>query len=69
MPDATSVTRSGDFLDFGKPFIGNFCKGVKIYHFYSEIIYRQLLQTFGDFYLVTLDATHQKVTKMHNKKI
>ena len=35
-------------------FIGNFCTGVKIYHFYSEIIFRQLLQTFGDFYLVTL---------------
>ena len=31
-------------------FLGNFCKGVKIYHFSIEII----LQTFGDFYLVTL---------------
>ena len=35
-------------------FLGNFCKGVKIYHFSSEIIFRQLLPTFGDFFLVTL---------------
>ena len=35
-------------------FLGNFCKGVKIYHFHSEIIFRQLLKTFGNFYLVTL---------------
>ena len=35
-------------------FLGNFCKGVKIYHFSSEINFGQLLQTFGDFYLVTL---------------
>ena len=52
-----SVTRLCDLLDFGqilKPlapinlpksptFLGNFCKGVKIYHFYSEIIFGQLL--------------------------
>ena len=30
-------------------FLGNFCKGVKIYHFSSEIIFGQLLQTFGVF--------------------
>ena len=24
-------------------FLGNFCKGVKIYHFYNEIIFGQLL--------------------------
>ena len=29
---------------------GNFCKGVKIYHFSSEIIFRQLLKTFGVFF-------------------
>ena len=29
-------------------FLGNFCKGVKSYHFSSEIIFRQLLQAFGD---------------------
>ena len=63
-----SVTRLGDLLDFGnflKPlattnlpksltFLGNFCKGVKSYHFCSEIIFGQLLQTFGNFFLVTL---------------
>ena len=60
----TSVTRLGDLLEFGQlfktlttinlpkspTFLGNFCKGVKIYHFSSEIIFRQLLQTFGDFF-------------------
>ena len=54
----------GDLLDFGKlfkafgsnlftqisTFLGNFCKGVKIYHFSSKIIFGQLLQTFGDFF-------------------
>ena len=47
----TSVTRSGDFSDDGQSlicpnlptFLGNFCKGVKIYHFSSEII-------FGNFF-------------------
>ena len=52
-----SVTRLGDFLDFGQLFkaFGNnkfgqifhilrhFCKGVKIYHFSSEISLGQLL--------------------------
>ena len=28
----------------------NFCKGVKNYHFSSEIIFRQLLWTFGNFF-------------------
>ena len=49
-----SVTRLGDLFDFGQliklpkysPFLGNFCKGVKINHFTSEIIWR--------FFLVTL---------------
>ena len=31
-------------------FLVNFCKGVKIYHFSSEIIFGQLLWTFGDFF-------------------
>ena len=35
-------------------FLGNFCKGVKIFNFSSEIIFGQLLKTFGDFLLVTL---------------
>ena len=67
----TSVTRLGDFLHFVqllKPFatiilpkytafLGIFCKVVKIYHFSGEIIFGQLLETFGDFYLVTLPLT------------
>ena len=32
----------------------NFCKGVKIVQFSSEIIFGQLLSTFGEFLLVTL---------------
>jgi len=60
------VTRFDDLLDFGQLFkatinlsksptlLGNFWKGVKIYHFSNEIIFRQLLWTFGDFFLVTL---------------
>ena len=36
-------------------FLDNFCKGVKIYHFSSEILFGQLLLTFGNFILVTLD--------------
>ena len=35
-------------------FLGNFWKGSKIIHFSSEIIFGQLLKTFGNFYLVTL---------------
>ena len=31
-------------------FLSIFCKGVKIYHFSSEIIFRQLLYTFGNFF-------------------
>ena len=33
--------------------LGNFCKGVKINHFSSEMIFGHF-GTFGDFYLVTL---------------
>ena len=53
----SSVTRLGNLLDFGQiliplstinlskspTFLGNFCKGVKIYHFSSEILFGQLL--------------------------
>ena len=35
-------------------FLGNFYKGVKLYHISSEIILGQLLLTFGDFFLVTM---------------
>ena len=41
--------------------LGNFCKVAKIFHFSSEIIFGQLLQTFGDFYLVTLLSTATKL--------
>ena len=37
-------------------FIGNFGKGVKICHFSIEIIFGQLLKTFGNFNLVTLHS-------------
>ena len=30
--------------------LGNFCKGFKILNFSSEIIFGQLLWTFGDFF-------------------
>ena len=64
---ASSVTILGDLLHFGQLFkacgntyfaqiahiLGNFCRGVKIFHFSSGIIFGQLLQTFGDFLLVT----------------
>ena len=35
-------------------FLGNFCKGVKILNFSREIVFGQLLKTFGNFLLVTL---------------
>ena len=52
-----SVTRLGNVLDFGQlfkagatislpkytTFLGNFCKGVKVFNFSSEIIFGQLL--------------------------
>ena len=65
----SSVTRLGNLLDFGQLFkaFGKkwfaqishilrqfFCKGVKICHFSSGIIFEQLLLIFGDFLLVTL---------------
>ena len=63
-----NVTRLGNLLHFGQlfkalgtiilpkspTFLGNFCKGVKIFNFSSEITFGQLLQTFGVFLLVTL---------------
>ena len=66
----TSVTRLGDLLHFGQLFkvggknyfaqithiFGNFCKGVKIFHFSSAIIFGQLLKRFGNLLLVTLLA-------------
>ena len=45
-------------LSISPTFLGNFCKGLRIYHCSSEIIFWQLLQTFGDFFLVTLIGIH-----------
>ena len=70
----TSVTRFGNLLDFGqllKPLaiinspksptvFGNFCVGAKIFIFSCEIIFGQLLWTFGDFSLVTLITTKER---------
>ena len=44
-------------------FLGNFCKGVKIFHFSSEIIFGQLWSTFGDFSLVTLNPLLWRFTR------
>ena len=63
-----SVARLGNLLDFGqlsKPlatiylpcsptFLGNLCKGVKIFNICSEIIFGQLYRPFWHFLLVTL---------------
>ena len=38
------------YLPKSSTFLGNFWTGVKIYHCSSEIIFGQLLQTFGDFF-------------------
>ena len=38
---------------------GNFCKVVKFFNSTSEIIFGRLLQTFGDFLLVTLTLPHK----------
>ena len=70
------MTRLGDLLHFGQlfkacrnnyfaqiaMFKGNFCKGLKIFHFSCGINFGQLLYTFGDFLLVTLD----KIVKMES---
>ena len=50
-------------------FFGNFCKGVKIYHFPSKIILGQLLQTFGNFVLVTLTAAFVLSSQILCRKI
>ena len=40
-------------------FLGIVREGVKMFHFSSEIIFGQLLLTFGNFLLVTLLVSHQ----------
>ena len=72
-----SVTRLGDLLDFGQlfkafgnnlicpnpTFLGNLCKGVKIFYFSSEIIFGQLKSTFANFLLVTLYSIETKLNR------
>ena len=63
-PDWTIYWTLGNFsksvatisLPKSPTFLGNFCKGVKILIFCGRRIFGQLLQTFGDFLLVTLFA-------------
>ena len=45
----------------------NFCKVVKIFNLSSAIIFGQLLQTFGDFLLVTL--TNTNAVKLEGSKL
>ena len=69
------MTRLGYLLHFGHNFLkpvatiilskyptllGNFCNGVEIFHFSTEIIFGQLLLTFGDFLQVTLVVGHRR---------
>ena len=77
-----SVTRLGDLWDFGQLFkaCGNnkfapiyhilrqFCKGVKIFNFSSETIFRKLFQAFGDFLLVTLGSEDGKKLSLASSK-
>ena len=72
---AVSVTRLGDLLHFGQLFkacgnnyftqiahiIRQFLLGLEIFHFSSESIFGQLLKTFGDFLLVTLQLSLMKI--------
>ena len=54
-------------------FLGNFWKYVKIFNFSTEIIFGQLLLTFGDFFLVTLvllfNTAYSTVKSAHNRRI
>ena len=74
-----SVSRLSDLLHFGQLFkacsnnylaqiahiLDNFCKGVKIFQFSSEIIFGQHFLTIGDFLRVTLG--HFRVTLVEGK--
>ena len=76
--DLRSVTILGDLLDFGQllpsapinlpkstSLLGNFVQVSKSIIFLLKSFFVQLLQTFGDFYLVTLDlryeSSHQQI--------
>ena len=63
-PDLAIYWTLGNFLKtFNLPksstFLSNFCIGDKIYHCSSEIIFGQLLYTYGDFFLVTLSTMYK----------
>ena len=47
----------------------NFCKGVKIYHYSSAINFRQLLWTFGDFLLVTLQVALLRILSLYVSRL
>ena len=51
-----SKTLATIYLPKSPTFLGNFCRGGKIFHFSGEIIFGQLLLTFGNYLLVTLRA-------------
>ena len=67
-PDWTIYWTLGNFsqplatftLPKSPTFLRNFCKGVKIFNFSSEIIFGQLLQTFGDFFTGHTDGEINK---------
>ena len=78
------MTRLGDLLHIGQlfkacgnnyfaqiahPFIQFYCKDTKNFHFSCEIMFGQLLQTFGDFLLVTLLSPQRIVFESEEKKI
>ena len=61
---------SKPFTKFSLPksptFLGNFCKRVKTFHFSCEIPFGQLLYTFGDFLLVTLNTNEScQISRRH----
>ena len=72
------MTRMGNLLDFRQLFkacgnnyfrkithiLGIFCKGVKIFVVSRGIIFGQLLETFGDFFLVTLLTWHHQIVHL-----
>ena len=45
-----------------------FCKGVKLFHFSSKISFGQLLKTFGNFFLVTMESSYHWEMREPNKE-
>ena len=50
-------------------FLRNFCKGVKIYHFSSKIIFGQVLLTFGDFFWSHWFLVTKRVSTLFQKSL